>query len=140
MRFRIDEVSDDDEGAVASAAWICDETRSVARCDLISSVGRFLDEECVFVRERAGDGAEKVRASDGYMMRWEQIDAALRSIAGRRAALDAEEARWLREAEAMQLWRRLGMVSMLDYLERVLGYGPHAAKERMRVANALEDL
>jgi hypothetical protein len=71
---------------------------------------------------------------------WREVDAALRSIARRRAALDVEEARWLREAERLQIWRPLGMVSALDYLERVLGYTPHAANERLRVARALGDL
>jgi len=55
------------------------------------------------------------------MNTWQQVDEALRSIADRRAALDAEEARWLREAELLQLWRPLGMVSILDYMERRLG-------------------
>ena len=32
---------------------------------------------------------------------WRSIDRALRSIAQRQAALDAEEARWLRQAEAL---------------------------------------
>src|SRR5437762_6540058 len=54
--------------------------------------------------------------------RWRVVDRALREIAARRAALDAEEAQWLREAEALQIWRQLGMVSALDYLERVLHY------------------
>jgi hypothetical protein len=48
---------------------------------------------------------------------WEQVDATLRWIAERRAALDAEEAKWLREAETLQLWKQLGMVSMMDYME-----------------------
>jgi hypothetical protein len=52
----------------------------------------------------------------------------------------SEEARWLREAEALQVWRPLGMVSMLDYLERVLGYAPRTARDRLRVARALGDL
>src|SRR5256885_6321382 len=71
---------------------------------------------------------------------WRAIDRALRSIAERRAALDAEEARWLREAEDLQIWKPLGMVSALDYMERVLGYAPRAAQERLRVARALGDL
>ncbi|HEX2685604.1 MAG TPA: HNH endonuclease, partial [Kofleriaceae bacterium] len=54
--------------------------------------------------------------------------------------LDASEARWLREAEALQIWRPLGMVSALDYLERVLGYAPRTAQERLRVARALGTL
>src|SRR6185295_3179074 len=48
--------------------------------------------------------------------------------------------RWLREAEALQIWRPLGMVSALDYLERVLGYAPRTAQDRLRVARALGDL
>ena len=71
---------------------------------------------------------------------WVPVDAALRRIAQRRAALDAEEARWLREAEALQIWRPLGMVNALDYMERVLGYAPRAAQERLRVARSLGEL
>ncbi len=71
---------------------------------------------------------------------WQSVDRALRTIAGRRATLDADEARWLREAEAIQIWRPLGMVSALDYMERVLGYGPRAAQDRLRVARALGTL
>jgi hypothetical protein len=68
---------------------------------------------------------------------WRTVDRALRAIRGRRAALDAEEARWLRIAEDLQIWRPLGMVSALDYLERVLGYAPRTAQDRLRVARAL---
>jgi hypothetical protein len=71
---------------------------------------------------------------------WRRVDRELRAIAKKRAALDAEEARWLREAERMQIWRRLGMVSALDYMERALGYTPHTARERLRVAKALAEL
>jgi hypothetical protein len=55
---------------------------------------------------------------------WREVDEKLRTIAAHRAALDAEEARWLREAERLQIWRPLGMVSALDYMERVLGLHP----------------
>src|SRR3954469_1124961 len=71
---------------------------------------------------------------------WRRVDRALRAIRHRRSALDAEEARWLREAEALEIWRLLGMVSALDYMERVLGYAPRTAQERLRVARALGDL
>ena len=72
--------------------------------------------------------------------RWRTVDRALRAIKQRRAALDAEEARWLREAEALQIWRPFGMVSAMDYLERVLDYAPRTAQDRLRVARALGDL
>jgi 5-methylcytosine-specific restriction endonuclease McrA len=71
---------------------------------------------------------------------WRTVDRALRSNARRRAALDADEARLLREAESLQIWKPLGMVNALDYMERVLGYGPRVAQERLRVARALGDL
>jgi hypothetical protein len=71
---------------------------------------------------------------------WRMVDRELRSIASKRCALDASEARWLREAERLQIWKHLSMVSALDYMERVLGYTPHAARERLRVAHELAQL
>jgi len=68
------------------------------------------------------------------------VHEALSGIARRRGALDAEEARWLRLAEQARIWRHFGMVSPLDYLERKLGYAPHTAQERLRVAAALGEL
>lgn len=77
------------------------------------------------------------RADDGG---WREADQRLRGIAGRRAALDAEEAHWLREAERLQIWKPLGMVSMVDYLERVMGHAPRTAQQRLRVARGLATL
>ena len=77
---------------------------------------------------------------EAFEIEWREVDRNLRNIAQRRAALDADEARWLREAERLQIWRPLGMVSALDYCERVLGYAPHTASERLRVARALGSL
>src|SRR6478672_10826977 len=71
---------------------------------------------------------------------WKVVHGALVSIARKRRALDADEARWLREAERVQIWRELGMVNALDYMERVLGYAPRAGQERLRVARALGEL
>jgi hypothetical protein len=71
---------------------------------------------------------------------WRTVDRALRTIRHSRAALDGEEMHWLREAESLQIWRPLGMVSAFDYLERVLGYAPRTAQDRMRVARALGTL
>jgi hypothetical protein len=87
------------------------------------------------VSEMEGPTWDAVRA--GSRVDWKRVDRELRAIAKKRAALDADEARWLREAERLQIWRPLGMVSALDYLERVLGYTPHTARERLRVAKAL---
>src|SRR5262245_2338394 len=77
------------------------------------------------IRRQVPHHGDRTRAEDHRSEpRWCIVDRALREIASRRAALDAEEARWLREAEALQIWRPLGMVSAIDYLERVLGYAP----------------
>ncbi|MEO8549821.1 MAG: HNH endonuclease signature motif containing protein [Kofleriaceae bacterium] len=71
---------------------------------------------------------------------WKELHRRLRSIAKRRVALEAEEAKCLVEAEETRLYRRLGYTTMLEYMERELHYGPHAANERLRVAHALGDL
>jgi hypothetical protein len=71
---------------------------------------------------------------------WVRVDRKLRDIAARRAALDAEEANLLRHGEELKLWRGFGCGSMLEYLERAVGYAPHTAAERLRVARAIAEL
>ena len=73
-------------------------------------------------------------------MEWMHIDRKLRLIACKRSALDAAEAKLLRDADRVAIWREFACVSILDYMERVLGYGPKAAQDRIRVAEALEEL
>ena len=79
--------------------------------------------------------AEKPREAD-----WKDLHQRLRSIAKHRVALEAEEASYLVEAEETQLYRRLGYTTMIEYMERELYWGPHAAKERLRVARELLEL
>ncbi|HUS31184.1 MAG TPA: HNH endonuclease signature motif containing protein [Kofleriaceae bacterium] len=69
-----------------------------------------------------------------------QIDRALRRIAVAHAALDADEAHWLRIAEEQRIWPKLGYVHGFEYLEDVFGYAPRTASERLRVARELGDL
>ncbi len=71
---------------------------------------------------------------------WSRVDQRLRGIAARRAALDAEEAHLLRYAEELRLWRGWGFGSMIEYMERAMGYKPHTAAERLRVARAIAEL
>jgi Holliday junction resolvase RuvA-like protein/HNH endonuclease len=71
---------------------------------------------------------------------WVDLDRQLRAVARRRAALDHEELTLIREAIRVQLWRPLGMTSMREYMEQVMGYSPHVASERLRVADALDAL
>jgi hypothetical protein len=57
---------------------------------------------------------------------WDEIDRRLRDIAARRAGLDLDEARWLLVARREGLHRHFGYARLEEYMERVLGYGPHA--------------
>src|SRR5262249_28287797 len=57
-----------------------------------------------------------------------------------RAALDAAEAADLVYAEELAIWTVFGYTTMYAYLEAELGYGPHTAGERLRVAHALPRL
>ncbi len=68
---------------------------------------------------------------------WRELDRQVRRLARRRATLDAEEARLLVAAKAAEIHRHLGYGSFDEYLERVLGYAPTTARDRMRVATAL---
>src|SRR5262249_19025322 len=74
----------------------------------------------------------------GKDLSWREVDCELRTIAKQRRALDASEAYWLCEAERLEIWRELGHVSLLEYLEQVFGYTPHVALERMRVARVID--
>src|SRR6516165_10035285 len=71
---------------------------------------------------------------------WRAVDARLQARGKRRGELDAHDARDLREAERLRVWREVGDPNMLAYVERVLGYGPRCAYDRMRVARALGEL
>ncbi len=85
-------------------------------------------------------GDETCWSGDGRQIDWQEVDQQLVRIAKQRGALDAEEAKWLREAVRGEIWRPLGNATLLEYLEERLGYGPKAASDRVRVALALEEL
>src|ERR1043165_4986580 len=73
----------------------------------------------------------------GWEAEFQAVDRRLREYARHRSALDAAEALDLVRAEQFKLYAHVGCSSHYDYIERILGYGPHAARERMRVARAL---
>jgi hypothetical protein len=91
-------------------------------------------------RSWAAHAAEAEAWDREHEAEWTRVDRKLRGIAARRAALDAEEANLLRYAEELKLWRGWGCGSMLEYMERALGYAPHTAAERLRVARAIAEL
>ncbi len=72
--------------------------------------------------------------------RCEKLHRKLKRIVKARAALDAEEAEALREAERVRVWRHYGYSSLLEYMEMEMGYTPRAALERLRVAKAIVEL
>ena len=76
----------------------------------------------------------------GRATRFEQLHRRLKRIVKARGALDAQEAAALREAQSTKMWRHFGCSSLVDYMEREMGYTARAAVERLRVANAIEEL
>lgn len=83
---------------------------------------------------------QEVSRTDHGPIEWVEVDRRLREYARHRASLDAAEAFDLLRAEQLKLHVLHGFATMYEYLERVLGYGPHAARERMRVARTLARL
>ena len=74
------------------------------------------------------------------MNNWQVVHEELVGIAKRRAALDVEEAQWIRRGLEVEVWKEFGMVNVIDYLERVVGYAPRTAMDRVRVAMELRYL
>jgi Holliday junction resolvasome RuvABC DNA-binding subunit len=92
------------------------------------------------LRDEAIEVAPTWAQDDQSGASYREIDKQLRRIAKKRAALDVEEARWLRQAERQRIWRKLGFSTALEYLEDVFGHTPRTAMERLRVAKELGEL
>ena len=58
----------------------------------------------------------------------------------RRGADEVDELRLIREGHAARIWLRVGEPGYAAYLERVLGYDPRTARERITIALALGEL
>lgn len=71
---------------------------------------------------------------------WRVAHDRLVRFAKRRAGLEWREGKLLREAFVLRAHEGLGFASFIEYVERLFGYGPRAIKEKMRVAEALEQL
>jgi hypothetical protein len=86
-------------------------------------------------------GAERV-GNDGTRddVAWRGAHEALVRLAQTRAGLDFEEGRWLLAALRAGTHLRLGYGSFKEYSERLFGYGPRVTQEKLRVAEALEEL
>jgi 5-methylcytosine-specific restriction endonuclease McrA len=71
---------------------------------------------------------------------WRQAHEELVRLATERAGLDFEEGRWLVRARRSGAHLRLGYASFQEYTERLFGYRPRLTQEKLRVAEALEEL
>jgi hypothetical protein len=71
---------------------------------------------------------------------WMRAHAALSRLAKTRALADAEEGRWLLAARRSAAHVHLGFGSFAEYIERLFGYTPRSTQEKLRVAEALEEL
>jgi hypothetical protein len=90
--------------------------------------------------ERAQEMSTGSNVVAGRLPEWKEVDHRLRAYAHHRSELDAAELFDLVRAEQLKVHVCCGCSSLYDYMERVLGYGPHAARERMRVARSLTTL
>jgi 5-methylcytosine-specific restriction endonuclease McrA len=95
------------------------------------SLGRQAGREGVGVTEsNTGDGAAS----------WQRAHEALLRLAKARDGLDFDEGERLLEALRARAHERLGFGSFVEYVERLFGYAPRLTHDKLRVAEALEDL
>jgi hypothetical protein len=71
---------------------------------------------------------------------WVRAHEALSRLARERAAADAEEGRCLLAALRSAVHVHLGYGTFGEYVERLFGYKPRSTQEKLRVAEALEEL
>ena len=76
----------------------------------------------------------------GRIAGWQQAHEALVRLAKARAGLDFEEGERLLEALRARAHERLGFGSFVEYVERLFGYAPRLTHDKLRVAEALEEL
>src|SRR5918999_635758 len=71
---------------------------------------------------------------------WQTAHHELSRLAKARAHHDFEEATWILAAHRTRPDRELGFGSFVEYLERLFGWSPKLAREKLRVAEELEML
>src|SRR6187431_1435674 len=85
-------------------------------------------------------GATNAARVEDTACTWVRAHQALSRLARERAAADAEEGRWLLAALRSAAHLHLGFGSFSEYVERSFGYKPRSTQEKLRVAEALEEL
>ena len=81
-----------------------------------------------------------VRIENGECAEWMLAHEALSRLAKARAQAEFEEGSWLLCALHAATHVRLGFGSFAEYIERLFGYSPRTTQEKLRVAEALEEL
>ena len=71
---------------------------------------------------------------------WALAHEALSKLRLKRAALDAEEGKWLLRAFRAATHVHFGYASFGEYVERLFGLNRRTTEEKLRVAGALEEL
>ena len=95
--------------------------------------------ETVATTPRIVTGQQRSR-NDSGIADWKRAHEDLARIARIRSGLDAEEGECLLRALRSEAHLRLGYGSFAEYIERLFGYSPRFTLERLRVAEALEEL
>ena len=88
----------------------------------------------------SADGAPRSESQRSGSSHWIEAHEALSRLARERAALDAEEGRWLLRALRAAVHVHLGFGSFCQYIERLFGYKSRTTQEKLRVAESLEGL
>jgi hypothetical protein len=84
--------------------------------------------------------ADAIRDRETEIEDWKGAHSELVRLAALRASLDWDEGRWLLSALRFGAHLKLGFGSFAEYVERIFGYRPRFTQERLRVAEALEEL
>src|SRR5262245_34250397 len=71
---------------------------------------------------------------------WQLAHETLTRLARERASADAEEGRCLLAALRNSAHAHMGFASFNEYVERYFGYRPRSTQDKLRVAEALENL
>jgi len=77
---------------------------------------------------------------NGECAEWMLAHEALSRLAKAHAQAEFEEGKWLLCALHEATHVRLGFGSFAEYVERLFGYSPRTTQEKLRVAEALEEL
>lgn len=130
------------DGEMARTNDGCSEGNGAAASDWRAGQRHTLQRSALDTMSLAENGARGTvrpsgRADEEELAEWQLVDRRLRTYRHHRAQLDAAELFDIVRAESMRLPWMFGHSTMLEYMEFALGYTPHVARERLRVARAL---